>query len=97
MRYVLTAFAKKDLRDITEYLLEHAGEEVTIRMVSEIVEAIMLRATQPRSGILVSQVGEEVRRFPVRNYLVYYRVRRSRMQILHVFHAARNQKKAWKG
>ena len=48
------------------------------------------------AGVAAEQFGASVRKFPAGNYMIYYRTGRSRtMQILHVFHGAREQSKAW--
>jgi plasmid stabilization system protein ParE len=48
------------------------------------------------AGVAAEQFGLSVRKFPAGNYMIYYRTGRSRsIQILHVFHGARQQGKAW--
>jgi len=50
----------------------------------------------PGAGVAADQFGAGVRKFPAGTYMVYYRPYSKGIEILHVFHGARDQKKAWK-
>jgi plasmid stabilization system protein ParE len=74
---------------------ERAGPDVALRIVSGIIETILLPSQQQRMGRAVEEFGAGVRRFPSGRYVIYYRVSRGRVQVLHVFHGSRDQRKAW--
>jgi plasmid stabilization system protein ParE len=95
--YRLTRSARRNLQEVSDYWVERAGPNVALKVVTAIMETIITLAYQPRVGIAAEGFGERVRKFPAGNYIVYYRIYGSRVEILHVFHGARNQKKAWKG
>ncbi|HJZ98093.1 MAG TPA: type II toxin-antitoxin system RelE/ParE family toxin [Candidatus Solibacter sp.] len=94
--YRLTRSAKRDLREISDYWVENAGPDAAFRIVSGIFETIIALTYMPEGGHLMESFGEGVRRFPVAKYLVYYRPVRGVVEILHIFHGARDQRTAWK-
>jgi plasmid stabilization system protein ParE len=96
--YRITRSAKRNLQEISDYWVECAGPDVALTVVTSITETITTLADQPKAGIAAGQFGEGVRKFPTGSYIIYYRAYRSRgIEILHVFHGARNQKRAWEG
>ena len=95
-RYRLARSARRDIEKISDYWTEEAGQAVALRILTEILDTAILLAVFPRVGVAAKQLGPGVRKFPVRNYLIYYRSNRSKgIEILHVFHGARDQRKAW--
>ena len=93
--YRLSRSARRDLEEISDYWTERAGRDVALRIISAIIETILLLSQQQKMGRAVEEFGPGVRRFPSRRYVIYYRVSRSRIQVLHVFHGSRDQRKAW--
>jgi|ERR1700722_11391840 len=97
-RYKLARSARRNLQEISDYWMAQAGEGVALRVVTGILETIITLSSQPRAGAPAEQFGEGVRKFAAGKYIVYYRLRAAKaMEILHVFHGARNQEKAWQG
>lgn len=96
-RYRLAKSAKRDLQQISDYWTERAGANVALRMLTVIIETIIALSRHPKIGVVADQFGAGVRRIPAGNYIIYYRSHRSqRIEVLHVFHGAREQTKAWK-
>jgi toxin ParE1/3/4 len=96
-RYRLARSARRNLQQISDYWVNEAGEEVALRIVTGILEPIAALAEHPRAGLAAEQFGASVRKFPAGRYMIYYRPSRSnRIEILHVFHGARDQRKAWR-
>ena len=60
------------------------------------METLLTISGHPRAGVVADQFGASVRKFPAGKYMVYYRPYSKGIEVLHVFHGARNQKKAWK-
>jgi len=96
LRYVLTATARRDLQRISDYWTADAGEEAALRVLTGILDTVITLSLMPMVGVAAEQYGANVRKFPAGSYMVYYRTGRPRrIDILHVFHAARQQDKAW--
>jgi plasmid stabilization system protein ParE len=69
-----------------------------VRVVTGILETIITLSSQPKAGAPAEQFGEGVRKFAAGKYIIYYRLRAAKaVEILHVFHGARDQEKAWQG
>jgi toxin ParE1/3/4 len=97
LKYRLARAARGNLQEISDYLVENAGPNAALQIITAIMETIVTLSGQPRAGVVADQYGAGVRKFPAGNYMIYYRLIRSRgIEVLHVFHAARNQRKAWK-
>jgi len=95
-RYRLARSARRDLEKISDYWTERAGTEVALGILTEILDTAVTLALFPKAGVAEKQFGSGLRKFPVRNYLIYYRPSRSKgIEILRVFHGARDQRKAW--
>ena len=95
-RYRLAHSAKRDLQEISDYWTHKAGQDVALDIVTGILETVITLSWQPRIGIRADQFGVGVRKFPAGDYMIYYRTASSGAEILHVFHGAQNQRKAWK-
>lgn len=97
MKYRLARAARRNLEEIADFWTSEAGPDVALKIIVTIMETIITLSSQPRAGVIAQHFGKGVRKFPAGNYMVYYRVRRSTViEILHVFHGARDQRKAWK-
>jgi toxin ParE1/3/4 len=93
MTYRLARAARRNLEEISDYWTVEAGSGTAVEILSGIVETIIVLSSQPRAGVAAEQFGEGVRKFPVGRYVIYYRPYRStRIEILHVFHGARDQR-----
>src|SRR5690349_23427098 len=91
----LARAATKDLMGISDYWTAKASPEVAYRIVSTIMENILLLTNMPELGYAADDLGAGVRKFLVGKYLIYYRQRRAVIEVLHLFHGARDQRKAW--
>ena len=49
----------------------------------------------PNAGIASEEIAAGVKRFPARKYLIYYRKTRRGIDILQIFHGARDQAQAF--
>jgi toxin ParE1/3/4 len=98
LHYKLARAARRDLKEISEFLAGEGGSDKALEVLSRIVETLITLSRYPRAGVAAEQFGDRVRKFPAGNYMVYYRPSRSGgIEILHVFHGARDQRKAWRG
>jgi len=88
---VLTA-AERDLDAIFLYWAERTSLQAADRLVDAITERFWLLGEHPEAGRSCPDIAREVRCFPAGRYLIYYRKLRRGVEILHIFHGARDPK-----
>jgi toxin ParE1/3/4 len=96
MRYRVSENAERDLDEIFAYWAERASLEIADRVIDKITDRFWLLGEHPNAGRASDDVAAGVKCFPAGKYLIYYRVTRRGTDILHVFHGARDQRKAFK-
>ncbi len=96
MRYRVSSDAGRDLDEIFLYWAKRAGLEVADRLIDGITERFWLLGEHPDAGRPSPEMAAGVKCFPAGKYLVYYRKTRGAVNILHIFHGAREQKSAFK-
>jgi toxin ParE1/3/4 len=96
MRYRVSENAERDLDEIFAYWAERASLEIADRVIDKITDRFWLLGEHPNAGRASDDVAAGVKCFPAGKYLIYYRVTRRGTYILHVFHGARDQRKAFK-
>jgi toxin ParE1/3/4 len=97
MRYRVSEDAERDLDEIFLYWAGRVSVEIADRVVDRITERFWLLGEHSKAGRSADDIAKGVRCFPAGNYLIYYRKRRGRTDILHIFHGAREQRKAFRG
>ena len=94
-RYVVSPLARADLDGIWDYIAERSSAETATEFMWKFYQSFASIASSPAAGVAVPDLlAEGARKFPVGNYLVYYRPRRGRVEILRVLHGKRVQKRA---
>ena len=93
--YRLSKDAERDLVEIARYVAEKASLEIAEHLLTEIIETIIAVAGHPGMGREEERYGKRMRSFPSQKYKIYYRARRGGILVLHIFHGARDQRKAW--
>jgi len=84
-----------DLDAIWQYIAERASAETATDFLFKLYETFASIGRSPRAGVNVPDLAPgEVRRFPMGNYLIYYRALRGMIVISRVLYGKRNQKKA---
>ena len=91
MRLRISRRALHDLDEIFDYWARRAGLQVADRLIEAIEDRFALLCEMPRIGRRCGEFGTGVRCFPAGKYLVYYRKTGGVLNILHVFHGARDQ------
>jgi len=94
-RYRIFRHAESELDEIFLYWSRRAGLEAADRLIDSITERFWLLGEHPDAGKPLDEIAVGVRCFPAGKYLIYYRRTRRGTEILHIFHGARNQKRAW--
>src|SRR5262245_23695294 len=96
MTYRVSKDAKRDLDEIFVYWAKRAGFHVADRLIDEITDRFWLIGENPHAGRSSDEIASGVKCFQAGKYLIYYRKVRRGVEILHVFHGARDQKRAFK-
>jgi len=94
MRYRVSADAERDLDEIFVYWAVRAGLETADRLIESITDRFWLIGEYPDAGRPSDEMSPGVRCFPAGKYLIYCRKARRSLDILHIFHGARNQRRA---
>lgn len=96
MRYRVSEGAARDLEEIFIYWAERVSLEIADRVIDKITDRFRLLGEYPDAGKVAQDIAPGVKCFPAGKYLIYYRSTRRGTDILHVFHGARDQRKAFK-
>lgn len=96
MRYRVSEVAERDLEEIFVHWAERANIDIADRLIDGITERFWLFGEYPDAGRPCEDVAAVVKCFPAGKYLIYYRKSRHGTEILHIFHGARDQKRAIK-
>jgi toxin ParE1/3/4 len=95
MPYRVSKDAQRDLDEIFLYWAKRAGLRVADRLIERITDRFSMLGGHPDVGGLSDDIAVGVRCFPAGKYLIYCRKTRRGIDILHVFHGARDQKRAF--
>jgi plasmid stabilization system protein ParE len=94
--YRLSRHAERDLIEIARYIAGQANLETAEQVITSVIESIILLGKHSAMGRLVVSLGRGIRCFSSGQYQIYYRKRSRGILVLHIFHAARDQSRAWK-
>jgi toxin ParE1/3/4 len=92
----VTKDAERDLDKIFVSWAERAILDVPGRLIENITDRFWLLGAHPNAGRSCDKFGAGVKRFPAGKYLMYYRANRQQTDILHIFHGARDQRRAFR-
>jgi toxin ParE1/3/4 len=91
-RYRLARESRADLDGIWEYVARRSSVETATGFLERFREVFAFLGAAPLAGRLVPNLGPPgTRRFPLANYLIYYRPTRGRVLIWRVIHGSRRQ------
>ncbi len=91
-----TSLARADLKQIGRQIAEESQSRKTaLAFLGKIGAACETFATQPEAGERCPDLGEDVRRFSVGNYVVFYSPLRDGITILRVLHGNRDVPTLW--
>ena len=86
--------AQRDLDEIWLYIARDSADAAN-RFVDELTARFVLIGGSPEMGRSRDELKLGVRSHPVGSYVIYYRVTRGHICILHVIHGARDPKRAF--
>jgi toxin ParE1/3/4 len=95
MSYRVSRDAQRDLDEIFFYWAKRAGLRVADRLIDRITDQFWILGEHAEEGKPAENIAAGVRCFPAGRYLIYCRRTRRGVDILHVFHGARDQKRAF--
>jgi len=85
-----------DLDGIWDYIAGRASPEIATDFIQRFYETFASISASPRAGVnMPSLPPGDLRKFPMGNYMIYYRVVQSRIVIVRVLHGKRSQRKAF--
>lgn len=96
MRYRVTGDAERDLDEIFLYWARRAGPSVADRLIDSITDRFRVLGEHPDAGRPAEDMAAGVKCFPAGKYLIYYRKAKRGTDILHIFHGAQDQKRAFR-
>jgi toxin ParE1/3/4 len=85
----VTRAAEADLLEIWSYLFEFS-EKTADRTIDEITGKCELLLEFPFMGRRRPEIGNEYRSLPVGNYIVFYRVTETKVEISRILHVSRD-------
>ena len=90
-RYVIAPEASEDLKEISRYIAkDREAPQGAKRLRSLFLEQFRLLGSQPLAGELRDDLGEKVRQWPARDYVIFYEPTDTGVQIIQVVHGARD-------
>jgi toxin ParE1/3/4 len=95
-RYEVSPEARADLDGIWDYIAERAGIDTAEEFIWKFYEIFSSLASSPAAGVSVPGLASgDVRKFPMGNYLIYYRPVRSKILVARILHGKRLQRRAF--
>ena len=83
--------AKADILSAARYIVEESESvETAERWMDSIDAKVIFLGRNPLAGEARPDLGQELRAFPVGNYIIFYRPRKDGIQIVRVLHGARD-------
>ncbi|MCP3678588.1 MAG: type II toxin-antitoxin system RelE/ParE family toxin [Deltaproteobacteria bacterium] len=95
MKIVWLPVARQDLQQIENYYCKEAGKQVSAKILRKIVHSATFLLEHPYIGHATS--SDEVREMQVGSlpFLLPYRVKDKRIEILRVFHESQERPESW--
>ena len=94
-RLRVTRDAERDLDEIWLHIARDSADAAN-HFVDELAARFVLIVSSPEMGRSRDEVKPGVRSHPVGSYVIYYRVTRAYISILHIIHGARDPKRAFR-
>jgi toxin ParE1/3/4 len=95
--YVISPEARADLDRIWDYIAERSSAETAAGFTRKFRETFASIALSPRAGVNMPDLPPgDVRKFPMGNYLIYYRALPGKILIARVLHGKRVQRRAFR-
>jgi len=94
--YLISSEASADLDNMWDYFAMRASADVASGFIWKFYEVVSSIASSPRAGVNMPDLPPgDVRKFPMGNYMIYYRALPGRILIARVLHGKRVQRRAF--
>lgn len=91
MRVVLLPDASRDLDEIWWYVARQSGSTmIADRLIGHIEESILKIGREPGIGRVRPELASGLRSVSVGSYLIFYRRRRRKSEVVRIVHGSRN-------
>ena len=92
-----SSLAKSDLKQIGRHIAkESQSRNIAFAFLDRIGTTCQTYATQPEAGELCPDLGENIRRFTVGNYVVFYSPLSDGITVLRILHGNRDIPSVWR-
>lgn len=88
-RYKISQLAEQDLEDIWVYLAQN-NQIAADKQIANILNRLPMLAQFPDMGQLRDDLGERLRSFPVKPYIVFYIKRDDGIEVVRILHSSRD-------
>ncbi len=85
-KLVLSPEAQRDLRDIYQFGLCTWGQNQSSDYLDALKEHFWHLTTQPFMGTERPELGADMRSFPVKSHIVFYRLQANQIEIVRILH-----------
>lgn len=86
-----TATFRSAIKEVGKYIARESGSrKIATDFLHQIDEKCRTYARQPEMGELRSELGEEIRCFPVGSYVIFYRPLKNGILLVAIIHGARD-------
>jgi len=89
MNYRLSPEAQEDIDAIWDYIAQD-DPSAAERFIHRLTGKFSLLTQQPRSGRPCEELAPSLRCFPVKNYIIFYRIAPEALEIVRILHGARD-------
>ncbi len=90
MTLLISPEAESDLLGIWRYIFQESNTQTGDRLIESIIDGIFLVARHPFAGRLRNELRAGLRSFPIRSYVLFYRIDGENINILRVLHGQRD-------
>lgn len=87
--YTLTPLAEADLEDIWDYIAKDSPDDAS-GFVNSLIDKFPLLASYPKMGRSRQYLRRDVRAFPVKKYIIFYRPIEDGVQVVRILRGSRN-------
>jgi toxin ParE1/3/4 len=88
-RYKISQFAEQDLEDIWVYLAQN-NQIAADKQIATILNRLPMLAQFPDMGQMRDDLGEQLRSFPVKPYIVFYTRIDGGIEVVRILHQLRD-------
>ena len=90
MRVIITAQAENDLDEIGAFIKPHAPKRA-LSFIEDLLDHCRSLVDKPNAYPLIPRYERHgIRRYPYKDYLIFYRIHDDCLEIIHILHGSRD-------